>query len=431
MTKAVTARLQEKLQDLQDPDGPARAFRLVMAASALVEAEASDRRHAAGETLGPLDGKLVSVKDILDVRGEQSLAGSGQRGETPRAAADAPVVARLRAAGAVVIGKTVLDEYCFTCDGINSHFGTPGNARDPLRIPGGSSSGAGVAVGLGVCDIAIGSDTGGSIRIPAALNGVAGFKPTARRVPLEGCFPLAPQLDSLGPLARSVAELAATDAVLAADDPAPLLSVPLAAMRLALPPARLTEGMEPAVARAFHAACTRLREAGATFIDCPIDDLLARMLEVTADASFAAIEAARIHAHWLGDEGAVAQSRIAKWLARRLDYPAAHYGWMQDQRAELIAQMDARLQNVDAVLMPTVPITAPLIRDLEQDEDFAAAVEWLLLRNCQIANQFDLTAVSLPLPVARLPVGLMLMARGGTDRNLLAVAQGVESPLAA
>lgn len=431
MTMTATARLQQALRDVQAPEGAGRAFRVVMPDTAQAEARASDARHAAGAALGPLDGKLVSVKDILDVRGEQSLAGSGQRAATPRASQDAPVVARLRAAGAVVIGKTVLDEFCFTCDGINAYFGTPGNARDPLRIPGGSSSGAGVAVGLGACDIAIGSDTGGSIRIPAALNGVAGFKPTARRVPVQGCFPLAPQLDSLGPLARSVAELAATDAILAGEDPAPLPQILPPAMRLALPPARLTEAMEPAVARAFDHALARLRAAGAQFVDCPVDDLLVQMSEVTADASFAGIEAARIHAHWLRDEGAVAQSRIAKWLARRLDYPAAHYAWMQDQRARLIALMDARLQPVDAMLMPTVPITAPLIRDLERDEDVAATVEWLLLRNCQIANQFDLTALSLPLPVAGLPVGLMLMARGGTDRRLLAVGQGVEALLTA
>ncbi len=210
-------RLEEILARLEADAGEGRVFTKLYPQAARAAADAADARARAGLSLGPLDGKVVSIKDLFDVAGEPTLAGSIIRRDAPPAAVDAVIVRRLRQAGAIIPGKTAMTEFAFSAVGTNPHYGTPPNAADPARIPGGSSSGAGVSAADGTCDIAIGSDTGGSIRIPAALNGVVGFKPTARRVPLTGCFPLSSSLDSVGPLARSVADCAATDAVRAAE----------------------------------------------------------------------------------------------------------------------------------------------------------------------------------------------------------------------
>lgn len=422
--------LDAVLGQLQAQPADAQAFQLLLDISARREAQASDQRRRQGALLGPLDGALVSVKDILDVAGAPTLAGSMLRASVPVAQEDALVVARLRAAGAVIIGKTVLDEFCFTSDGINPYFGTPGNAHDRNRIPGGSSSGAGVAVARGLCRIGIGSDTGGSVRIPAALNGVVGFKPTAKRVPLAGAFALSPLLDSLGPLARSVEDCAYADAIMAGIPARPLDDIGLKDCRLALPPASLMADLDPKIAQSFDHALTHLKTQGVQLIACPIEDLLAQMLVVTEDASFAAIEAARIHADWLFQPDAVARSRIALSLQRRINYPDWLFQNMVTQRKALIASMEARLAGVDAMILPSLPILAPKIAQIKEDPAFALWAEGLLLRNQQIANQFDLTAITLPLPAAGLPRGLMLMARHGEDRALLARAKAVERGLA-
>ncbi|MFT4192205.1 MAG: amidase family protein, partial [Comamonas sp.] len=207
MTPPLTAtlRLEQALAaiDAAGAEG-LRIFTRVYAERARAEAQAADQRAALGLSLGPLDGRLVSVKDLFDVAGEPTTAGSALlRGAAP-AARDAEAVRRLRAGGAVIVGKTNMTEFAFSGLGLNPHYGTPGNAHDATRIPGGSSSGAGVSVARGMAEIAIGSDTGGSIRIPSALNGLVGFKPTRARVPLAGAFPLSFTLDTLGPLATSV-----------------------------------------------------------------------------------------------------------------------------------------------------------------------------------------------------------------------------------
>src|SRR5579864_5643421 len=203
-------RLEHALARIADPQGEgARACLTVYAAAARAAADAADARVALGISLGPLDGAILAIKDLFDVAGEPTRAGSKILAEEGKpAAADAPVVRRLRAAGAVILAKTNMTEFAFSAIGANPHFGTPGNPRDRARVPGGSSSGAGVAVADGMCEIAIGSDTGGSVRVPAALCGVVGFKPTKQRVPTDGAFPLSYTLDSIGPLAPSVAACA-------------------------------------------------------------------------------------------------------------------------------------------------------------------------------------------------------------------------------
>src|SRR5262245_37789373 len=225
--RACRDRLEQALDRIADPNGEgARACLTVYADTARAAADAADARRKAGISLGPLDGTVISIKDLFDVAGEVTRAGSKVLAEegTP-AAADAPVLRRLRAAGAVIVAKTNMTEFAFSGIGINPHYGTPGNPADRARVPGGSTSGGAVSVADAMCDIAIGTDTGGSTRIPAALCGIVGFKPSKLRLPTERAFPLSYTLDSVGPMARTVADCARADAVMAAEvaaaDPAP------------------------------------------------------------------------------------------------------------------------------------------------------------------------------------------------------------------
>ena len=265
------ARLEAAWARLAERDDPA-IFTQLYPQAARQAADAADARAAAGQSLGPLDGRIVTIKDFFDVAGEATTAGSSMLRGAPPAEADAPVVGRLRAAGAVILGKTNMTEFAFSGLGLNPHWGTPGNARDRARLPGGSSSGAGVAAALGIGEIAIGTDTGGSVRIPAALNGVAGFKPSARRVPREGAFPLSYTLDSIGPLAPSVTLCALADSVMAGEPPAELEPASLAGRTVAVVEDFL-DGTEPEVAAAFEASLGRLQAAGVRITAAATGDL--------------------------------------------------------------------------------------------------------------------------------------------------------------
>lgn len=417
--EAVLARLAERR------DGE-RVFMKLYAESARAEAAAADRRRQEGKSLGPLDGRIVSIKDLFDVAGEPTLAGSILRRTAPPASADAIIVRRLRAAGAVIIGKTHMTEFAFTAVGLNPHYPMPGNAIDPMLIPGGSSSGAGVSVAEGTSEIAIGSDTGGSVRIPAALQGLVGFKPTARRVPLDGAFPLSPSLDSIGPLALSVADCAAADAIMAGETPEPLTPLPVDGLTLGIPKGVLLEELAPGIAKAFEASLQRLSRAGANLAEFEIDDLLAGFAEATAIGSLASLEASRIHADWLVDDEAPVDPRVKSPLRRRLVVPDAALENLLKTRHALVGAMDERLAPFDLVLLPATPIPAVRIAAVEEDKREYRRIEGLLLRNTEVANQFDLTAITLPMPGAALPAGLMLMGRNGADQLVLRVAASVE-----
>jgi aspartyl-tRNA(Asn)/glutamyl-tRNA(Gln) amidotransferase subunit A len=397
--------------------------------AARAAADAADCRRKAGVTLGPLDGKIVSIKDLFDVAGEPTTAGSLLRRSAAPAQADAVVVRRLRQAGAVIVGKTNMPEFAFDALGLNPHHGTPGNAVDATRIPGGSSSGAGVSVAEGTSDIAIGSDTGGSTRIPASFNGVVGFKPTVGRVPLDGAFELSFTLDSIGPLARTVADCAAADAVMAGTEAhAQVFSV--AGLRVAIPRGLLLEHLEPGVAEAYERSLRQLEASGAQLIDHAIDDLIAAMGKATEHGSIASIEGAALHVDWLETETAsLVDPRTRGVLLRRLNVPAHAYIRMMRLRAELVAAMNERLSTFDVLALPTTPITAPVAAPLISDGDLADQIRLQAMRYTYIANLFALTAISLPMPGLTLPAGLMLMARGGDDRRLLAIAAGVEEIL--
>lgn len=408
-----------------------KVFTRLYAEPARAAADASDARKRAGVTFGPLDGTIVSIKDLFDVAGEQTTAGSLMLRTAAPASDDAAIVRRLRQAGAVIIGKTNMTEFAFTAIGDNMHYGTPGNAVDATRIPGGSSSGAGVSVGEGTSDVSIGSDTGGSIRIPAALNGVVGFKPTARRVPLTGAFPLSGTLDSIGPLARTVAQCAATDAVMAGEVPTELVAVSLAGLRVGVPRGVLFGDTEGEVMTSFERCLGKIEQAGARIADLSIDDMIADLRAATKRGSIAAMEGAEVHADWLATgASAPVDPHVSGPLSRAAMLPVPVYIRALRRRRALVAAMDERLASVDVLALPTTPVTAPTIVSMAENAELRDHVEGLLLRNTQVANQFDLCAISLPMPDMALPAGLMLVARNGHDRHLLRIAAEVERLLA-
>lgn len=420
-------RLEALLLRLDEP-GAAKVFSKLYVDEARDAADAADARRRAGISLGALDGLLLSIKDLFDVAGEPTHAGSKILREAAPASADATVVRRLRRAGAVIFAKTAMVEFAFSGLGLNPHEGTPGNAVDPARVPGGSSSGAGVAAGLGLGDIAIGSDTGGSVRIPAAFNGAVGFKPSVQRVPRDGAFPLSYTLDSIGPLARSVQACAHADAVMAGEEAQVLPQMSLASLRVGVPRGAIFENTDTVVAEAFERAVGLLARAGAHVAELALDDLLAAMRDATAAGPIAAVEAAAVHAEWLHARAADFDPRVHSRIARGATVPAPDYIRSLRRRNELVAAMDARLTAVDVLAMPTVAVVPPRI-DALTDDDAYGRTNMLVLRNTMVGNLFDLTGVTLPIPGAPLPVGLMLLARNAHDRRLLAIAAAVESRL--
>jgi len=422
-------RLDQILTRLTARKADERVFVKLYSDTARSEADAADKRMAEGAPLGPLDGRIVSIKDLFDIAGEPTLAGSIIRQTATPATNDAVVVERLRAAGAVIIGKAIMTEFAFTAVGLNPHYPVAGNAIDPARIAGGSSTGAGISVAEGTSDISIGSDTGGSVRIPAALNGVVGFKPTAKRVPLQGAFPLSPSLDSIGPLARSVSDCAIADSIMAGEAFAVPEAISLDGLRVGVPRGQLFEAAEKPISDAFERSLKACEKAGAVIVECSIDDLIDAMADATSVGSIAGIEGSRVHAEWLHDEALDVDQRVRRPLLRRLSVSEADYVNVMHHRQALVREMDQRIANFDLFALPTLPITAPLIASVIASEVFYKDTESLLLRNTQVANQFDLTAISLPMPGLVLPGGLMLVGRHGADRRLLATALSVEQLL--
>jgi aspartyl-tRNA(Asn)/glutamyl-tRNA(Gln) amidotransferase subunit A len=424
-------RLEQALHRIADPAGEgARTCLTVYAEEARAAADAADVRARFGRQLGALDGRIVSIKDLFAVKGEPTRAGSRILADAPPATADAPVVARLRRAGAVIVARTNMTEFAFSGIGINPHYGTPRNPADRSRVPGGSSSGAAVSVADGFAEIGIGTDTGGSTRIPAAFCGIVGHKPSARRVPREGAFPLSYTLDSVGPLARSVRDCIIADAVMAGEEPAELPVVPLAGLRLGILQGMPLEAMQPEVESAFENAVAELARSGAAIADLRTP-LLADMAVANATGGFSAAESFSIHRGWIDARKDEFDQRVRTRIDRGRTMPAADYVDLCRARARLVAEMDDVLLPFDAVLMPTTPIVAPVIAELEHDDEAFFRANVLALRNTSIGNFFDLCAISLPISTGSHPVGLMLVGRNGLDRRLFAVAQAIEAALAA
>jgi aspartyl-tRNA(Asn)/glutamyl-tRNA(Gln) amidotransferase subunit A len=429
-TPSCRDRLEQALARIGDPKGEgARACLTVYAEAARAAADASDVRAGRGGSLGPLDGAIISIKDLFDVAGEPTRAGSKILAEEAAPAkTDAVIVQRLRQAGAVIVAKTNMTEFAFSGIGANPHFGTPGNPRDRRRVPGGSSAGAPVAVADGMCEIAIGTDTGGSVRIPAALCGLVGFKPSRQRVPTDGAFPLSKTLDSVGPIAGSVAACAKADAIMAGDDYAPLEPIGLAGLRLGLPEGLLLERLDDIVAPAFKTALARLEAAGLRVSPERLP-LLDDWVALNEKGGVIPPEACAVHRDRLRRRGADIDPNVRIRIERGCAMSEADLTEILRERGRLVAAMEARLAGLDALVMPTTTIVAPTIAEVEDPKVFAAR-NAAVLRNTSMANFFDLCAISLPLP-ASLPVGLTLVARNGQDRRLLRIADAVMQLFAA
>ena len=396
--------------------------------AARLSADGADAMQAAGIRLpSPLAGLPVSIKDLLDVAGEATCAGSVVLRDAAPALADAPVVARLRAAGAAILGKTNMTEFAYSGVGLNPHYGTPANPADTMlaRIPGGSSSGAAVSVAAGLCVAAIGSDTGGSIRIPAALCGLVGFKPTARRVPTRGAIPLSTTLDTICAMTRSVEDCILMDRLIA-DDALRVPVLPLAGLRLAVPQTLVLDDMDAHVAASFAATLTRLSEAGAQLIDAPMPELA----EYLAFGYFSSAEAYAWHRHLLARREAGYDARVAKRIRLGAAVSAADYIDLHAARNAWIARMEDIVAPFDALIMPTVPIVAPSIAELEASEAVFFRYNSLLLRNTAACNLLDGCAISLPCHApGTLPVGLTVAGAAMSDAHVLGVASAIEAML--
>ena len=418
LTEAALARIEDAKGEGK------RAFIKVWKSQALAAADASDGLRKAGIVASPLAGLPVSIKNLCNVAGETTLAGSKALDDAPPAKADAPVVARLRAAGAVIVGSTNMSEFAFSGVGFNPHYGTPGNPADRKRVPGGSSSGAAVSVADQMAVAALGTDTGGSVRIPAAVCGITGFKPTARRVPIDGVVPLSTSLDSIGPLANSVECCAIVDAIFAAEPISIPDAVPLSGLRFAIPKHFMMDELDPVVAKAFERACKALAAKGVKIeqIDLP---QLNELPTVNAKGGFAASEAWAWHKELIGRRGNEYDSLVAPRIRRGAEMSAADYIDLLGHRADLQKRVSAITSNYDAVITPTCAIVAPTLDEVSTAEGFTKR-NMLLLRNTTVGNFLDRCSISLPCHAAgELPVGFMLMGEAMADKRLFGIARSV------
>ena len=415
-----------------DPAGEgARAFIQLDAEKARASADAMDALRRAGAAPSPVAGIPIAIKDLADVQGQVTRAGSTALHDKPPAVADAPVVARLRAAGLILLGRLNMTEFAYSGMGINPHYGTPLSPWDRAskRVPGGSSSGSGVAVADGMACGALGTDTGGSCRIPAAFNGVVGFKPTARRVPTSGVVPLSTTLDSIGPLARTVASCATLDAIMAGEALRPLVPRALTGARLFVPENIALDGLEATVAIDFDRALNRLSAAGAHITRgrfAPFEHIASCVKK----GGFSAAESFAWHRELIAAKGNQYDPRVLARIMFGERQSAAEFIDLLANRGAAMAAYAAEFESYDAILSPTVPIVAPRIADLATDEAFNRT-NMLALRNALMINIFDGCSIALPMsrPGAP-PTSLMISAAPMADHRLFALSQSIETAIA-
>lgn len=396
-------------------------------------ARAVDAQRACGKPLPPLAGLAVSIKDLFDIAGQPTTAASASMADAPPARADCSAVQRLRRAGAAFIGHANLTEFAFSGVGINPHHGTPANvgalAVDATpRIPGGSTSGGAAHVAGGAAWAALGSDTRGSIRVPAALQGLVGFKNTQALTPTDGCVPLAPSLDTTCAITRSVRDAVLLHEVLSARR-IETVPRPARALRLALPLGNMLEGLDEPVARAFERSLARCRTAGIEIVDVRLP---AGPDPAAASGRISAIEAWAWHRNRLDDRHGLYDPRVLARIRMGRDIDTAEHAELLAERAAWSQQLGLIVEGFDALVCPTVPIVAPPVQPLIDDDSAFFATNALLLRNPSVVNYLDGCALSLPCQEAGdLPVGLMLWAPTLHDEHVLQTALAVESVLAA
>jgi aspartyl-tRNA(Asn)/glutamyl-tRNA(Gln) amidotransferase subunit A len=418
--------VEECLARIADPDGEGeRTYLSVDAEGARTAARAMDLLRSARAEPSPVAGIPVSIKDLFDVRGQVTRAGSQVLDGAP-AERDAGAVARWRRAGLVLIGRTNMTEFAFTGLGINPHHGTPANPwdRQARRIPGGSSSGAAVSVGDAMAHGALGTDTGGSCRIPAALCGLVGWKPTQARVPGDGLVPLSPTLDTVGVLGRSVACCATLDAILSGAEPR-AAEPPERAPRLAVVRNYVFDGADGTVGAAFDRAAGRLRRAGAELVDVELPEL-DWIADMNAGGGFAAAESFPWHRDLIAQRADRYDPVVLARIRRGEQLSAQDLVTLRERRAALIEGVSRRLEGFDAFICPTVPRIAPPLAALE-DDDAYTTTNLLMLRNPTVVNLLDGCAISLPMhEQGEPPSGLMVAGLAGHDAAILRTAAWIE-----
>lgn len=425
---------EQALARIKDPDGEGgRTFLAVHEDAALTAADASDRLRAEGVVPSPLAGLPVSLKDLFDEQGQQTRAGSKALDDVAPAAKDSTVTARLRAAGAVLVGRTNLTEFAYSGLGLNCHFDTPRNPwdRETGRIPGGSSSGAGVSVADGMCAVAIGTDTGGSVRIPSALNGVTGFKTSTGRIPLDGVYPLSSTLDSVGPLAPTVACCVVTDAIMDGRNAVVPKALPIENLRFGVPQNYVLNDLDDHVAATFEATLDRLSRAGAT-----ITEVASPMFDEIPDAmphgGILGAEAFAHHRTQMDEKKDLYDQRVWWRIRRGENLLAADLIDCHRKRRDIMARASEMAMPFDALLTPTCAVVPPAIEPLDNDEDAYGKANILMLRNTTVGNFIDICALSLPCHAPGTgPVGLMVMAAHRHDEWLVRIGLAVERTLEA
>jgi aspartyl-tRNA(Asn)/glutamyl-tRNA(Gln) amidotransferase subunit A len=388
----------------------------------------SDAFRKRGYVPSALAGVPVSVKDLFDVKGQVTTAGSRILHDAAPAVRDAAAIARLREAGAVFAGRTNMSEFAFSGLGVNPHFGTPPNPVDATRLAGGSSSGAATSVALGHVAAALGTDTGGSVRIPAAFCGLVGFKPTARRVPLDGVVPLSASFDSIGPIARSVDCCVLVDGAVSGQS---LDTTPraLAGLRFGITSDYVADDLDDTVSTAFNRAIGSLRRAGA----CVERFAFPELNEVSGRFPLAGITAAQAwawHREHVARRADAYDPRVLKRLRLGEGKSAADYIDLLAARERFVRDARARLARFDAWLMPTVAIVPPAIATVEHDDEAFFATNAKVLRNPSVVNFMDGCALTLPCHCEdELPVGLSICGPALADASILAIARSVEALL--
>ncbi len=423
--------VEQALTKIADPAGEGgRAFISVDAVGARATADFIDLMRKQNRAASDFAGIPFSVKDLFDVAGEVTTAGSVVLRDAAPAIVDAPAIAALKSAGMIVLGRTNMTEFAYSGVGLNPHYGTPRSAFDRTvgRIPGGSSAGAAVAVADGMCALGIGTDTGGSCRIPAAYNGIVGYKPSTRRVSTRGAYPLSGHLDSVGPLANSVACCAAADALMAGDWSGQIIAREMSSLRIGVLKTMVLEGLDAEVASAYERILKRLSKAGATLVDFAFDELL-EMPSLTTKGGIVAAEANAHHRNLLAQRGGEYDPRVRMRMEAAGAMTAADYISILKRRAEIILRYKSSTQGFDAVALPTVMIVPPPIAALAEDTDYLR-FNGMSLRNTYVGNFLDCCAISIPVnEQGAAPVGLMLMGRWGQDEALFSVAHAVERSL--
>jgi aspartyl-tRNA(Asn)/glutamyl-tRNA(Gln) amidotransferase subunit A len=414
--------VEQALAAINDPEGEgARAFLTVNESEARAAADNADAQFRTGSIAGPLSGIPISIKDLFDEAGVVTTAGSTILADAPPAKRDSIVVERLKKSGAIIIGRTNLTEFAYSAIGANPHYGTPKNVFDRAvgRIPGGSSSGGAISVTDGMAVAAIGTDTGGSVRIPAALNGLVGFKPTARRVPRDGIFPLSFTLDSVGPIATTVDDCLLLDMILT-DDFNPVATLDgVIGLNLAIPKSVVLDDLSPSVASAFESAVTRLSVAGARITELPMKEF-ARAAEVNPRGAISSYESWSFHKEWIREKPDRYDQRVLSRILPGAEISQSKYEEILKARENFISEVNSAIQGFDALLMPTTPDTAPTIDEATSDDANYFRINSRMLRNASLVNLFDGCALSVPChEPGSGPVGLTIAGAGNTDRRIL------------